>query len=410
MKRFFCFLLCAILLSACGQVIPSEQPSTTLPDSGTPDTTAAIPPETTVPEETQPQILQLPMSAIYLPTVTETLYADDGTLLYTDTYQEVSLTMPDPESADHVILDLLSRIDNIREADSHLKTWAQEDYTGQDFWHNYATEVLYAPVRMDEKVLSLYGTAFNYAGGVHPNYVSISANYDLATGTYLKLEDVLVDKVAADKLCHMVQQSLEEIAEEYYLFDDYIRTVDERFGTIFDPTWESTDAWFLSSEGLGIYFSPYDIAPYAAGKIELVYPYAELEGILLPDYIPAALPELQPGVVNACLAQDVDLDRFTQFAEVPLDPDGEQVVLYSDGLVTELKLEIGSWDMEGTMFIPASTVFAASSLTPGDAIMLSTMFSDTMPHIRMTYTSAGEEYTYFLFQSGKDGSILILDE
>lgn len=404
MKKIVCQLICIVLLlCACGKAPQTEQSQPT----DLPSTTAA---PTTVPEDTEPEILQLPMSAIFLPLVTETLYAEDGTPLYTSVYQEVSLTMPDTDCADQIILDLLKRIDDARGSDSYLADWAKEDYVGQEGWVPFSCEVVFAPARMDEKVLSLHGTTFSYSGGVHPNYAGISANYDLATGKFLKLEDVLIDKVASDKLCQMIQDELAIIAEEYYLYDDYIRTVDERFGTIFDPTWESTNDWYLSDEGLAIYFSPYEIAPYASGPIELMFTYAQLDGMIDPDFIPAALPQVSAGTVEACLAQDVDLDSFTQFAEAHLDNDGEQVVLYTHGLVTDLTLEVGEWDMDGINFISKATVFAANTLSPGDAVMLQTMFSDTMPHIRMRYTADGAEYSFFLTQSGKDGSIILLED
>lgn len=410
MKRLIPILLCMVLLlAACGSKPNAEDTTLGTPETTVPEITSATP-QTTAPEETEPRNPQLPMSAVFMPLISESPVYKDDTLVYSSIYQEISLTIPDADCADEVILDLLSRIDEMRASDEELKLWAQEDYQGQEYWMPYSTEVIYSPVRIDEKVLSLYGTTFSYSGGVHPNYGCISANYDLATGKYLKLEDVLIDKVASDTLCQKIIDKLGEIAEEYYLYDDYIRTVDERFGTLFDPTWESTDDWYLSGEVLGIYFSPYEIAPYASGTIEVTFTYEELDGIIQPDYIPSDLPDGVPGTVEAVLAQDVDLDSFTQFAEATMDAEGEQVVLYTDGMVTNLTLEQGSWDMDGTHFSPKATVFAANTLTPGDAIMLQTMFSDTMPHLRLRYTSGGEEHTYFLFQSGKDGSIILMDD
>lgn len=414
MKRLLCTLLCVMLvLSGCGasknpaDTTAAPAADTTVPSTAAPETTT---PETTVPEETDPQTLQLPMSAVFMPTVSDYVYADDGALIFTGTLQEISLTIPNADCADEIILDFLSRNDIHLESIETLKLWAQEEYQGQEYWAPYSTEVIYAPVRIDEKVLSLHGTMFSYAGGVHPNYAGISANYDLVTGKYLKLEDVLIDKVASDILCQRIIDRLGEIAEERYLFDDYIRTVDERFGTLFDPAWESTNDWYLSPEGLCIYFSPYDIAPYASGSIDITFTYDELEGLINPDFVPASLPQGTPGTVEAVLAQDVDLDSFSQFAEAPLDADGEQVVLFTDGLVTNLTLELGEWDPDGIQFMPKATIFAASTLSPGDAVMLMTMFSDTMPHLRMRYSSGGTEYTYFLFQSGMDGSIVLIDE
>lgn len=411
MKHLIPVLLClAMLLAACGTKAPAEDTTLGAPETAAPTTSPVTTPPTDPAEETEPPVTQLPMSAVFMPLISEPPVYKDDTLIYTSTYQEISLTIPDADCADAIIMDLLGRIDDIRASSEELKLWAQEEYQGQEYWMPYSTEVIYSPVRIDEKVLGLFGTSFSYSGGVHPNYGCISANYDLATGKFLKLEDILIDKVASDALCQKIIDKLAEIAEEYYLYDDYIRTVDERFGTLFDPTWQSTNDWYLSGEGLCVYFSPYEIAPYASGTIEVTFTYEDLDGIILPDFVPAALPEGVPGTVEAVLAQDVDLDRFTQFAEATLETDGEQVVLYTEGMVTNLTLEIGEWNMDGTYFAPNATIFAANTLTPGDAILLQTMFSDTLPHLRLRYTSGGEEYTYFLFQSGKDGSIILMDD
>lgn len=410
MKKAICLILCAVMLlslAACSKA-PKNESTTGAPDTtAAPNLTAA---DTTVPENTTPQAIQLPLSAIFMPTITEEVTADDGTTLFYTTYQDVSLTMPDTDNADKIIMDLLSKIDADHEIDSQLLTWAQTDYTGQADWIPYFSEITYSPVRMDEKVLSLYGMLVTYGGGVHSNYACLSANYDLATGNSLTLADILLDEAAANGLCDLIIVQLDSIKDEYYLYDGYERTVSERYGTVFDTTWEPTGAWYLSKEGLGIYFSPYDIAPYAAGTIEVTIPYADLAGILKPDFFPAELPASIAGTVAADLAQDVDLESFSQFAEALLDSDGERVVLHTDGLVTNLTLEIGQWTADGVAFIPKSTVFTANTLTPGDAIMLYTMFSDTMPHIRLRYTSGGNDHSYFITQSGEDGSIILLDD
>lgn len=410
MKRIFCLLLTAAMilsLAACGKT-PKPDAGDTTQSPVPPDTT--LPPETTLPEDTSPETVQLPMTAVFMPLVTEEKTAADGTVIFRSTYQDVSLTLPDPDSADTIILDLLQRIDSNHETDSQLLSWAEQEYNGQEYWTPYFSETIYSPVRMDEKVLSLYGTSMSYGGGVHPNYFCISVSYDLATGEPLTLADVLLDQAAADTLCGMIIEELDAIREEYYLYDGYERTVNERYGTVFDTTWEPTEAWYLSDEGLGIYFSPYDLAPYASGEINLVFPYETLTGILKSDYFPAGLPGSVPGTVEAVLAQDVDLDSFSQFAEAILEDDGEHVVLHTQGLVENLTLEIGQWDTDAIYFLPQAVIFTANTLTPGDAILLYTQFSDTMPHLRLTYTSGGTEYRYFITQSGKDGSIILMDD
>jgi hypothetical protein len=53
-------------------------------------------------------------------------------------------------------------------------------------------------------------------------------------------------------------------------------------GPLFEDVFELNDNWFLSPEGLGFSFDPYEIGPYAAGFIELVIPYSKLKAWVKP--------------------------------------------------------------------------------------------------------------------------------
>jgi len=111
------------------------------------------------------------------------------------------------------------------------------------------------------------------------------------------------------------------------------------------------------------------------------------------------LPEAN-GTVSIALAQDVDLENYTQFAEAILDSDGERFVLYSDDLVTDVRL------LYGDRF---DTVFACNTLCAGDAIMVQAMIPDTIPNMRLSYVSGGTTHTFDITQSGMDGSMLLLE-
>jgi predicted AAA+ superfamily ATPase len=61
---------------------------------------------------------------------------------------------------------------------------------------------------------------------------------------------------------------------------DSLRADDK--GPLFEDVFELNDNWFLSPEGLGFSFDPYEIGPYAAGFIELVIPYSKLKAWVKP--------------------------------------------------------------------------------------------------------------------------------
>lgn len=406
MKKLLCLLLClAMALAVCGCGNDSDE--TTGTTAGTTETTV---PPTTEPGIHQDTQLQLPMIAICMPLTIQRAAADDGATVYTTTFQDVALTLPDTEFADAIILDLLNRIDETKGDSAELADLAQGFYDGSESWVPYYSDVTYSPARIDEKIISLYGKVGTYFGGTHASYMCVSANYDLATGKVLYLTDILVDEAACSALCEAINAKLTEIKDAYYIYTGFEEVVNDTYGGAFAEGAAPIESWFLSPTGLTVYFSPYDIAPYSSGPILVNIPYANLEGILKEDFFPADLPENPSGTVTAELAQDVDLDYFTQFGEAILNDGGERVVLYSDKLVTNVTIETGTWSANGITYTPTATVFYATSLSYQDAIMLETEFAGSMPALRLSYASNGETHRFFITQSGADGSIILLDD
>jgi hypothetical protein len=53
-------------------------------------------------------------------------------------------------------------------------------------------------------------------------------------------------------------------------------------GYYFDDSIEVSENFFLTPEGIGFHWNPYEIAPYSVGFIEVVVPYERLQGLLTP--------------------------------------------------------------------------------------------------------------------------------
>ena len=409
MKKYLCLVLCLLLtlsLFGCGKEPAETTASTTepatsqitdTPDDTTADTTAAA--DSDVP-------LRLPLLAISMPVIQEDFYSDDDALLFSQIYQDAALIAPDAEAAEQVVLNLLHQIDLGQSYAQEIHNWAEE-YYDPDFWFPYSHQQLYAPTRLDEKVLSVYGKEIAFSGGVHPNKIGLSASFDMATGNLLRLEDVLLGSDAATELSQLIIEDLSANREDYQLYDGYASIVNERFGGTSD-NWKTQPGWYFSDVGLCIYFSPYDIAPYVSGTILVEIPYSQLQDILRSDYLPAELPAAT-GTVSVALAQDVDLEQYSQFAEAILNSEGERFVLYSDDLVSNVTLEQGIWSEDGSYFTPVATVFLAHTLCAGDAVIVQDQIPDTLPKLRLTYESKGEIISAYITQSGKDGSMILTD-
>jgi hypothetical protein len=146
------------------------------------------------------------------------------------------------------------------------------------------------------------------------------------------------------------------------------------------------DSWYLSDTGLCFYFAPYEIAPYNAGTVVAQIPYELLNGLLKDAYFPEEQVDLA-GTVTVTGFSQADLSGYTQFAELILDPKGDELLLCVDGAVKNLRIEVGQWQKDGT-FITEATVFASATLCQTDALMLQ-LSSSEFDVIRVTYESDG---------------------
>lgn len=357
----------------------------------------------TVPEATDIVFTQEPMVSVALPITEETCTAEDGALLFSYTYQNMSLITQDPDVGDKVIIDFLNRIDGTFSDAQNVLAAAQAAYPDSENWNPYLYQILFSPTRIDHGVLSLFGSNASYSGGSHPMYASESINYDLVTGEVLSLQDILTEDADIDTLCQLVIEALGAVAAEKSLYSGFEMTVEELFFRDF----EITEPWYFSQNGMCFYFSPYEIAPYASGVINAEVPYEKLVGILNDAYFPSER-HIATGTVEAVLFEETDLDQFTQIAELILNEGGQKVLLHTDKFVYDVRLEAGSWSANGDLFTPTATVLAAAHLSPGDAIMVEAFVSDTLPNLRLSYQTGDETIQHYICQNAQNNAMVSL--
>lgn len=387
MKKILSILLCiAVLLClpACKDTYETV-----------PTTAQAIPADTTesmLPEETLPQVdlPDIPVAAVTLTPTTEAEILPDGTVLFEYNYPTIHLSLPDGEMAETVMLDFLNRIDTTRTEAQQVKDAAEEFYTGKAGWNTYFYNLTYSPMRIDAGILSLYGMESSYSGGMHPNHNACAVNYDLTTGKALKLRHILTADASADKLTSLICSVLAQEAD--ILFSDYALCVEDRFAGDFG----ADEQWYLSDNGLCFFFSPYEIAPYNAGTIIAELPYEALTGILLDDFFPHETV-ITKGTIRVQALKDLaGLNNYSNYSEITLDAEGISVLITTNSLVYQVKVELGEWNADGTVFTPYSTVFAANAMNRDDAIILKASLSEGLPNIRIQFTSEEMAQAYFL--------------
>lgn len=380
MKRLICILLCLCLAMAAGGC--TQEPVIPETTTNAPTTNVIIlPPD----DPCIPETVQQPMHAIVLPTVTETTLAEDGTVLFTKTYQKFQLILNGSEVDSIISADLQSRLGTALSDASNIEATARMAYDPLSAWNPYLMEVTYTPTRIDQAILSLFGNHLSYSGSVHPTLVTESITYDLSTGTSLTLGDILAEGIDGTAICDLIIQALAPRAEQD-LYGDHREVLQERFS----QNYENLTDWYFSRTGLCFHFSPYDIAPYSSGTIIAEIPYENLTGIILEQYLPSN-QEVPTGSMYAEAYLEDDIERFTFIANVELDPSGTKVLLHPDANVTDVRIESGTWSSDGTLYVPSSTVFAADSIGLGNAIVITAGLSETDPVLRLVYRSGDLE-------------------
>lgn len=396
MKRYFAVILAMLLIltiSGC------KKPMINAPQEVT---TAINTTGTSAAPEYYP-VSQIPMVAVSLPVISESQNADDGTEIFRYVYQNISLIVPDPEVADKVIVDFLNRTD-IQSKAGEVLTAAENAYnTNPQVWTPYLSQVLFEPFRADQSVLSLFGCHTTYSGTPHPESVYSAVNYDMLSGNVLLLDDILTSDSAAHAICKAVIDILSEDKETMCLRDGFEETVKDRFK---QPLTEDTD-WYFSNGGLCFYFAPYDLAPYSSGVIKAEIPYAELTGILKDDYFPRESDKVMGAVLGTVLKDNPE--EYTQVAEIVLNKEGGQILLYTDQMVQNVRLISGSWSADGTSFTAENTVFATDNLTPGDAIMVQADFAEALPSIMLQYTSNEQVTNTYISLDNKNNTVLFTE-
>ena len=119
----------------------------------------------------------------------------------------------------------------------------------------------------------------------------------------------------------------------------------------------------------------------------------------------------------AVFRDDLRLDFFQggaagmRFIDVVIDADAEPVVLMPLRELKDFSLEKIIWDGETFTPLSAEPLYTADALSPGDNLKIYCFFPDILPDLSVVYTDAeGLAWCLNLFQSGRDGSLLLIPE
>ncbi len=194
------------------------------------------------------------------------------------------------------------------------------------------------------------------------------------------------------------------------MWDDYTRISDDEldadFGLPFEVTAYSdgetiAEQWIVTAPDADYVF----IIEYEVGDPQGWAPlfHAVLETLEFPSQ-PAGNADFRVSYYQGGAAG-------MTFTDMVVDEDADPIVLIPLREMRSFALEYVDWDFDTMESTVAMTLYASAILAPGDNLRVSCYFEDFMPNLRVRYTDAeGEAQCFYLFQSGRDGSLLLLNE
>ncbi|MBO6241211.1 MAG: DUF3298 domain-containing protein [Butyrivibrio sp.] len=138
--------------------------------------------------------------------------------------------------------------------------------------------------RADDKLFTILISFYDESGGAHPNHGTTSFNIDPSTGAELSLSQVLDND---ENIASIIRDELtKEYPDQAEEFDSYYYQGEGDDSDVFKQKYiDGTYNFSVNGDGLYIFFSPYDIASYAAGYMEITLSPDKYPDLIKSEYI-----------------------------------------------------------------------------------------------------------------------------
>lgn len=323
----------------------------------------------------------------------EELKSDDGTTYYRQSLGTATVSSKDERAAERINSSL---------AELYVKFGADAEYTrrvaeDQTDGEQIALSYYCAPsvTRCDTRVLSAVFDVSQDIGGIHADSTRTSRSYNADNGSLLSLADIAKNE---EQLKTFIKNYVIGLAagDDYkeggvsILFDDFESTINDLV--------DAGANWYFSDGGLVFYANPYDIAPYSRGVLTFEIPYSALAEFIDESFMPVEY-EGDNGMLLADDGDKLDRSSLNILGTVTVDEDGQSVVLSAEETVYNVKI-----------YTSGRMLWQRNYLTTGEGVEVKSFIPDAQPSIAVSYELAdGTEIVRGIFQSGDDGSILLVD-
>lgn len=323
----------------------------------------------------------------------EELKSGDGTTYYRQSLGTATVSSKDERAAERINSSL---------AELYVRFGADAEYTqrvaeDQTDGEQIALSYYCAPsvTRCDTRVLSAVFDVSQDIGGIHADSTRTSRSYNADNGSLLTLADIAKNE---EQLKTFIKNYVIGLAagDDYkeggvsILFDDFESTINDLV--------DAGANWYFSDNGLVFYANPYDIAPYSRGVLTFEIPYSALAEFIDESFMPVEY-EGDNGMLLADDGDKLDRSSLNILGTVTVDEDGQSVVLSAEETVYNVKI-----------YTSGRMLWQRNYLTTGEGVEVKSFIPDAQPNIAVSYELAdGTEIVRGIFQSGNDGSILLVD-
>lgn len=132
------------------------------------------------------------------------------------------------------------------------------------------------PVAATKETFTVGGLVYFFNGGAHGNYASHLENFDVSTGSHLKLNNIVAEPYKLTALGEQIFRKQKGVAQGMNLSDAGFQFKEDMFYL--------SETFGILPEGLLFVYAPNEIASYAEGEQFLLVPYSLFADQLTTSY------------------------------------------------------------------------------------------------------------------------------
>lgn len=318
---------------------------------------------------------------------------DDGVSYYRQSLGSAEISSKDERTAQRINASLAELYVNFRADAEYTRRVAEDQHEGETIELSYRCTP--SITRCDTNALSVVFDISQDVGGLHADFTRVSRSFNADTGEQLTLADLARNE---DQLKTFMKNYVIGLAAGDQYKENGQSIFFEDFEAAIGGLIDAGSNWYLNDEGLVVYANPYDIAPYSCGVLMFEIPYSALEEFIDAGFMPVEY-EGENGLVLADDGDKLDRDSINILDTVTVDAEGQSIVLSAEETVYNVRI-----------YTESRTLWQRNYLTTGEGVEVKSYIPDTQANIAVRYQLAdGTEVIRGIFQSGSDGSIILVD-